>query len=132
MNESFEWITPGRILYATRSGKESQQALENFATLVIREMEQSGDVPVHLIWHMSGLDVSEMDQRQAMIELNRIVKHPQLKWFVVVDQDMSGFRRLLASSIMKLSGIHWHTVDSKEDGIEFLQTADPSLKRIGR
>lgn len=127
MEESLEWITPSRILYATRSGKESQKALENFAKQVIQEMEQSGRFPVHLIWQMSGLDVSEMDQRQAMIELNRIMKHTQLGWFIVVDRDMSGFRRFLVSSIMRLSGIHWHTVDSKEEGIDFLHKIDPSL-----
>ena len=76
---------------------------------------------------MSDLDVTDVDQRQAMIILNRVMKHPNLHWFVTVDPGMSPMRRFLAATILRLSRIHWCTVDSVSDGQAFLKKEDTSL-----
>ena len=128
MDTKLEWLHPRRILYAVRSGTESLTALTTFAEEVIHHLEE-GQPPLHLIWHMSNLDVTGVDQRQAMTILNRIMKHPHLHWFVVVDPGMSPLRRFLASALLRLSGIHWRTVDSVADGQAFLQRVDKSLNQ---
>lgn len=56
-----------------------------------------------------------------------MMKHEKVKWFVVVDRDMSFFQRLFAATVLRLGGIHWRTVDSKAAGMAILRRLDTSL-----
>jgi len=131
MKTQLEWLIPGQLLYAARSGPESLVELETFTGKVIRLLEQEGQDSVHLIWNMAGLNVEGVDQREAMIWLNKIMKYPKLKWFVVVDQDMPSFRRWIAAIVLRLTGVHWQVVDSQEDALAFLLQKDATLSRPG-
>ena len=129
MKTQLEWLIVGKVLYAARSGPESLADLEAFAGRVIQLLEQEGQPPVHLIWNMAGLSVEGVDQREAMVRLNKIMKHPKLKWFVAVDQDMPAFRRWLGAVVLRLTGVHWQVADSQEDALIFLQKKDSSLSQ---
>jgi len=127
METQLEWLVAGRVLYAARSGAESLDALEEFTRRVIQHLEQDSQPPVHLIWNMSGLKVEGVDRRQAMSSLNRILKHPNLEWFVVIDREMPLLRRFMAATVLRLTGIHWRTVGSRDEALAFLHRADSSL-----
>ena len=127
MITQLDWLVDRRVLYAARSGKESLADLEAFARRLDHCLAEEGQVPVHLIWDMSGLEVEHVDRRKAMTFLSSIMKHEMVRWFVVVDPGMPFLRRLLAKAMMPLSGIHWHRVDSKAAGLAFLRAKDPSL-----
>jgi len=127
MNTQLEWLIDRRVLYAARSGQESLADLETFAQQLDQCLAEEGRAPVHLIWDMSGLEVAHVDRRKAMTFLSSMMKHEMVEWFVVVDAEMPFLRRLLAKTMMPLSGIHWHRVDSQAAGLAFLRAKDPSL-----
>jgi hypothetical protein len=130
MNTRLEWLVRRRVLYAARSGKESISNLEAFTQQVIQLLVNEGQAPVHMIWDMSGLDAVGVDRRKAMVFLNRLMKHESVEWIVVVDPEMPPLRRLLAATMLRLSGIHWRTVDSQTAGLEFLRKVDTSLSPV--
>jgi hypothetical protein len=123
MEERLEWLKPGQILYARRSGKESLAALEAFTARLIASAEEVGD-QTDVVWHMVDLDIEGVAQRDAMIFLNQIMRHPKVRWFVVVDAHVRGIRRWVAQVMMRLMGIHWRGVDTREDALAFLQNID--------
>jgi len=129
MESQLTWLIAGRVLYAARSGQESLEALASFTQQVIQHLENAGPPPVHIIWNMSGLIVDGVDRQQAIPFLNRIMQHHDVKWFVVVDVGMKPFRRLMASTILRLIGVRWRTVDSREDALAFLRRVDASLSK---
>jgi hypothetical protein len=127
MNTQLEWLIQQRVLVATRSGKESLAEIKEFTRQVLERLEEEGVSPVHLIWDMSGLDVDGVDRKAVMTFLNQLMKHEKVKWFVVVDSEMSFFRRFLTEALLRLGGIHWRTVDSQTAGLAFLRKSDSSL-----
>jgi len=130
MNKQLEWLVRRRVLYAVRSGKESLSDLEAFTQQAIELLVNEGQAPVHMIWDMSSLDAVGVDRRKAMVFLNRLMKHEKVEWIVVIDPEMPPLRRLLAATMLRMSGIHWRTVDSQAVGLEFLRKVDSSLSPV--
>ncbi len=127
MNEQLDWLVPGRVLYAARSGEESLADLAAFTQQTVECLEKDGQWPVHLIWNMTGLNVDGVDHRAAMEHLTQLMKHKKVKWFLVVEQDRPFWRRFIFQTLLRLSGIRWQAVDSKAAGLAFLRQRDGTL-----
>lgn len=126
MQEQLIWLIQDRVLYANRSGKESIAAIEAFVENAIKLLEAQ-DKLVHLIWHMQDLDTDGIDRREVAPYLNRIMRHPKIKWFVMVDSHLAGWQAFIAAIIVRFMGIHLKTVSSKNEGLNFLRKVDASL-----
>ncbi|MCL4879197.1 MAG: hypothetical protein KJ064_21250 [Anaerolineae bacterium] len=120
------WLIEKRVLLLDVRGYTAPEELVELDRTICRFLQESGDVPVHLL--INDSDTAHLPSLRRFDALTAY-EHPNFGWMLIYGIQ-NALVRYVTEAVGRLMGLRFRIVNSHEHALAALAELDPSLARV--